>query len=73
MSNQIDENSLDKVSIKVQEGSINNITEDFKVIARKLAENIYQSVNMEVTEQISKEVLRRRELCIHVKMFKAYT
>ena len=73
MSNQIDENSLDKVSIKVQEGSINNTTEDFKVIARKLAENIYQSVNMEVTEQISKEVSRRRELRIHVEMFKAYT
>jgi hypothetical protein len=52
--NQIDRNSLgsaNKVSIKVQEGS----TESFNDIAKKLAENIYQSVHSEINEQISKE------------------
>jgi hypothetical protein len=70
------EQPVTKVSIKVQEGlnySINNSTKNFDVIATKLAENIYQSVHMEVTEQVNKEISRRKELRFHVEMFKAYT
>lgn len=60
-----------KVSIKVQEGD--DFTDNFKDIATKLAENIYRSVTGEVNEQISKEMSRRKELRLHVEMFKAYT
>ncbi|UZO25035.1 uncharacterized protein OCT59_017322 [Rhizophagus irregularis] len=60
-----------KVPIKVQQGD--NFSVNFKYIAKKLAENIYQSVNGEVKEQINKEMSRRKELRFHVEVFKAYT
>ena len=37
-----------------------------------MAENIYQSVNGEINEQVSRELSRRRELQFHVDLFKAY-
>jgi hypothetical protein len=80
MLNQMDESSLEsraKVSIKVhQEGlcyDADNFTDSFAEIATKLAENIYQSVNGEVNENINREISRRKDLRLHVKMFKAYT
>lgn len=54
--NQIERNSLEpvtKVSIRVQKGN------DFSVTAKKLAENIYQSVNGEVNEQINKVKIKK--------------
>jgi hypothetical protein len=63
------------MSIKVQEKlcySINDFTDNFKNVATKLAENIFQSVNGEINEQINKEMLRRKELRFHVELFKAY-
>ena len=80
MLNQMDESSLEsrsKMSIKVhQEGlcyDADNFTDSFAEIATKLAENIYQSVNGEVNEHINREISRRKDLCLHVEMFKAYT
>lgn len=72
-SNQINLNTLEsdtRVSIKIQEGA--NFKDNFKEVASKLAENIYESTNMEINEQINKELSRRRELRLHVKLFKAY-
>jgi hypothetical protein len=66
---------VSKVSIKVQEKScysINDFTDNFKNVATKLAENIFQSVNGEINEQINKEMSRRKELRFHVELFKAY-
>jgi hypothetical protein len=66
---------VSKVSIKVQEKScysINDFTDNFKNIATKLAENIFQSVNGEINKQINKEMSRRKELRFHVELFKAY-
>ncbi|POG53548.1 hypothetical protein GLOIN_2v1849317 [Rhizophagus irregularis DAOM 181602=DAOM 197198] len=47
-----------------------NVGKDLHIL---LAENIYQSVNGEVKEQINKEMSRRKELRFHVEVFKAYT
>ena len=79
---ELNQNQLDeclepnKVLIKVQEGSqysVSHFTDGFRSIATKLAENIYKSVNDEINEQVNKELSRRRELQLHITLFKAYT
>jgi DNA gyrase/topoisomerase IV subunit B len=57
---------------KVSKEKFNNFIDNFKNVATKLAENIFQSVSGEMNEKINKEMSRRKELRFHVELFKVH-